>query len=252
MREPARAPGASHPPNAPRPPAIVRATVFAGLNDNVDEASLYALDGTDGSVDWRTPATETLRFRNDTPTVAWPRVFLNGGSRLHVFDATNGDPLWSVAASTYDLDVTAVPAVADGVVYVPCPDGLCAYSISTHARLWAAGGAGQTPAVTGTRVFAACRSNASSFLGVCAYDASTGARIWQRGTKTSVSPPVVANGVVYVGTSAGFVRAFATDTGLPLAKIPVEPGTRIALPPIVVNGRLIVAGTRTLYSFGLP
>ena len=189
----------------------------------------------------------------------------------------------------------ASPAVAGGVVYTGDQSGnLAAYDaagvtgcsdgggVLTCTPLWSAGvgGVARTPAVDDPTVFAVSGAGALSAVPVAGAPgpgrpvAWTGLgvttevaaeRPWVIGPDwfggagaAATTAPVIANGVVYVGTADGRIQAFARDgcgtlpglTCLPLWSAPVA-GAPSSV--IVANSRVVVGtDTGSLVSFGLP
>jgi outer membrane protein assembly factor BamB len=70
--------------------------------------------------------------------------------------------------------------------------------------------------------------------------------------QASVSPPTVANGIVYYGDGFGNTEyAFEATTGKPLWNSASTIGGGLYAAPTVINGKLFVAAwDSTLYAFG--
>lgn len=99
-------------------PSIVSGRVFVGA----DTGFVYSLDAETGCVFWSFPAKAGVRNAMTVATVAGrPAVFF-GDVKANVYglDAQTGRLLWTSHVEDHLTDrVTAAPAYADGVLYVP-------------------------------------------------------------------------------------------------------------------------------------
>ncbi len=135
-----------------------------------------------------------------------------GTGETHVV-ALNAKTGALIWSSATDGSVSVSPAVADGIVYVACNTGYSSGSVE-------------------------------------ALKASTGEFIWKTGVGGAY-PPIVANGVVYVGTVNDAVYALNARTGASLWSYTT--GNSIISSPAVVNGVLYVTSEDyNLYAFSLP
>ncbi|MGD0241529.1 MAG: PQQ-binding-like beta-propeller repeat protein [Streptosporangiaceae bacterium] len=178
--------------------AVNGRAVFAGTATS----KVYALDAATGKPLWQ---RATTREFNDKLAATGAAVYVadatDGGASA--LDAATGRQLWSVSTQGGPLDLV----VTGGVVYLGSPaksnttGGVSALNAASGGLLWSAefgpvadvtGGL----AVDGGTVYATS-SNGELF----AYDAASGTKRWRIAGKnvTFGSPPVVANGVVYVG-----------------------------------------------------
>lgn len=125
----------THPDSSP---AVVDGTVYYGAPSNDGSgppAHVWALDAASGETLWTSGIDDTsLRI---SPAVANSRVYVPASStrictdecygetrgRLYALDADSGDRQWMTEIKT---DTRSSPAVADGMVYVGCRDGLSA------------------------------------------------------------------------------------------------------------------------------
>jgi outer membrane protein assembly factor BamB len=198
-------------------PTVANNIVYSGPSGG----SLDAFNATTGAVVW----TQTgLSGTSDGLTDASPAV-VNGtvfacpnGSAPKGFNATTGALAWTAAAAT----LTSGPAVANGIFYTGglYRGPLYAFNATTGATLWTATTDSiDTPAVANGIVYVGSYDGSSSTLN--AFNATTGAALWSAPTGTfrtvnaynpyNYSAPVVANGVVYIGSGDGNIYAF----GLP-------------------------------------
>lgn len=136
---------ATHPQSSP---ALVDGVVYYGapvLDDSGPPARVWALDAVSGETVW-TARIDDVSLRT-SPAVAdgtvyvaasSSRVCMGGGGgesecsgvtrgQLYAIDAANGDRQWTAEIKT---DTRSSPAVADGMVYVGCRDGLSAVTTS--------------------------------------------------------------------------------------------------------------------------
>jgi outer membrane protein assembly factor BamB len=106
--------------------AVSGTTVFVSHGDeNLDTSVMGMMAAIDGSqtgdiktAKWRFTGTE---FGFSSPVVQGPRVYqLDGGSKLHAYDAESGKELWSHQLGTLQK---ASPVLADGKLYVGTETG---------------------------------------------------------------------------------------------------------------------------------
>ena len=159
--------------------------------------------------------------------------------RFYAFNASSGTLLWT--ANTTNI-VDSSPAVANGVVYVSDGNGTlyafdaagntnCSGTPKTCSPLWTNGLGGGSPTVSDGVVYDTARGVLS------AINAASGATLWVAATNGTLSDPVVAKGVVYVGfsvvnghTPVADVRAYDATSGAPLWIGAVFPGN-VNFPP---------------------
>jgi outer membrane protein assembly factor BamB len=150
-------------------------------------------------------------------------------------------PLWS----DFVTRPVGIPAVANGVVYVGAQDGnLHAYDAASGQELWTAPGAGiSIPAVANGVVYVGSGGRGNLLYAFdadgntnCSRSPKTCAPLWTGSARgrTLTSAPVLANGMLYIGTDASSLDAFG------LEKIP--PTTSVVIPS---NGAT-VSGTTLL------
>ena len=178
--------------------------------------TMYALGAKTGATKWSFTAGSGI---GNTPTVANGLVYFGTGGTTPTFYALNasaGTQVWSLQESQETTDFFEGIAVAKGIAYIPTFDG----------HLFAVN------ALTGVQDWTA-------YLGNNILTAAT-----------------VANGVVYVGISAGTIgqnAMFGFDAGKGTqlwASSLAQPSFYSAL--IVVNGMVIVGAQNEVISFHLP
>jgi outer membrane protein assembly factor BamB len=191
-----------------------------------------ALDAATGAPLWQQPMPDASATGG--PLVAENLVVVSttdGG--LRAFDVDTGEPVWARAGTaTTDPWHHGSIAFADGVIFSGFSDGsLTASRIQTGEVIWttqlrvsaneAAGGivwaAPSTPVVANGVVYVASYDPKIGFKGaLVALDATTGAEVWRYSSRepaTAVSPPAVADGIVYVGGQDGTLTALDGATG---------------------------------------
>ena len=181
--------------------AVVNGIAYYGSYDN----NVYALNAHTGALLWKF-ATGGFPF---SPTVFKSVVYVGSEDKnLYALDALTGALLWKFATGG---GVESTPAVANGAIYFGSLDGyLYALDASSGTLGWKFHTTGMytSPAVANGVVYFPAFDGANE--GVYALDAGTGAVLWENANPRhylSISSPVVANGVLYVGTVSG-VTAF--------------------------------------------
>ncbi|MFC7216228.1 PQQ-binding-like beta-propeller repeat protein [Saliphagus sp. GCM10025334] len=178
----------THPDSSP---AVVDDVVYYGApttSDSGPPAEVWALDGSTGETRWSV-GIDDVSLRT-SPAVADGVVYVAASSvrtcltvgggesecsgvtrgQLYALDAASGERQWTAELET---DTRSSPAVADGVIYVGCRDGLSAVTTAGE-NAW--------------------RVTFESDRGDGPYVKSS---------------PAVANGYVFIGASDGRLRAFS-------------------------------------------
>jgi outer membrane protein assembly factor BamB len=175
---------------------------------------IAAIDAGTGETRWRTALDPTLFL--SPPAVAGGTVYVGLDPRgrddtvLIALDAATGQERWRHhrAAAASGILQLAIPAIADGIVYVVTEGILYAVDADTGEEHWrvAIGSAVESsPAVAdGTLYFG------TSDGSVIALDAATGEERWRLAISTSAdvnSSPAVVDGVVYVASDDTYLYA---------------------------------------------
>jgi outer membrane protein assembly factor BamB len=186
-------------------PAVASDTVYVGSFDG----KVYAFNAADGATKWVRATGASVR---SSPVVAGGTVYAGSDDgKIYGLNATTGSIRWSFVTGNY----ASSPAVVGGVVYAGSADGKM-YALSTNngAVKWATAlGApvASSPAVANGIVYAtAGGANAGDDKSrVVALDATTGSLLWSAvlGGAFVSSSPTIANGTVFVGSSAHFDAA---------------------------------------------
>jgi outer membrane protein assembly factor BamB len=129
---------------------------------------------------------------------------------VYALDAATGALRWTASVGAA---VSASPALADGVLYVPTADGRLVAVDDTGTVLWEAStGAriGVQPAVAGGVVYTGSDDGSVDAFPAAGCGAPTCAALWSAETGSGVTgAPAVSNGRLFVGTAAGQVVAYA-------------------------------------------
>ncbi|MGE5334281.1 MAG: PQQ-binding-like beta-propeller repeat protein [Nitrososphaerota archaeon] len=186
-------------------PAVVGGRLYIGSYLDQDH-NLYCLDARTGKKLW---SYLTRGAVLGTPTVANGSVYVGSQDYgLYALDATTGKLRWRIASSA---PMQAAPLIQDGVVYAPSQDGyIYALDERTGAMFWRAfAGVNPTLDTVGPGTLAdrgAVYRNvlfATSGDTLYAFDIRHGAQRWRftpdKGEK--LSPPVMSNGLVLVGST---------------------------------------------------
>lgn len=185
-------------------PVTDNGTVFFGTN-----GAVYAMNASDGSIKWTYPTAAALAnpdvahpgFFDCPATVADGKVYIgNDDGKLYAFDENTGALAWQVTTGGI---VRSAPVVSDGVIYFGSGDSkLYAIREDNQQPVWGgefrSSGQISTPAAISASDVFFVDGNDTLF---CAALAS-GRLVWSLkfGDNIADSPPVLANGVVVVGS----------------------------------------------------
>jgi len=181
-------------------PAVVDGVVYIGCRDS----NLYALDATTGKEKWR--FNNELSWVITSPAVVQGKVFFatSDSSLYHVLDAATGKPVLRQQGKAY---MFSSPAVVNGVVFIGVLNGtLEARDVTTGELLWdyqtETSKQNKGWVLTGDRKFNDPLLNYSSWR-----EAPLVANDRQFGIGAIFSSPLIQNGVVYFGSTDGFLYA---------------------------------------------
>lgn len=223
-------------------PVIAEGKVFVATIEGV----VHALDLVAGEEMWRHPA-EGEGLGTITAPLAYDDGVIYVGSEegnLHLLEAETGEERCNFFASA---DIVASPVVSEGAVYIPTrgntifvrPAGACSGSVPGRLPLYGTETPVEMPpAIVGDVMYLP----SGQFL--YAIDLEDNSHLWSPSTvdvdDVISAPPVVADGVVYIGTRSGLVRAVDGETGETLWEWTV--GNFVRASPVVVDGAVFVAG----------
>ena len=129
---------------------------------------------------------------------------------VYALDVASGAVQWTASVGA---EVSASPALADGVLYVPTADGRLVALDATGATLWSAStGArlGVQPAVAGGVVYTGSNDGSVDAFPAAGCEAATCAALWSAETGSRITgAPAVSGGQLYVGTAEGRLVAYA-------------------------------------------
>ena len=235
---------------------------------------VYAFDAATGRIRWISDPTPGFSY--SSPSVANGMVFVSASisdaaeSRVYAFEVTTGKKRWVSQSINGGIDVnSSSTAAANSMVYIGTGyGGLAVFDAATGHDRWAYIPNGDS--ATGSSPALAHGSAYISLIDgrVYALDALSGKVRW---TSESIganagSSPLVANGVLYVGSAGvdgahvGSVFALDATTGRTLWSSPAT-GDTITTAPTVANGMVFFVsgdssltknGNGKLYAFHVP
>lgn len=176
-------------------PIVVGETVYAGSSDG----NMYSFDAINGSVKWKFAANGGIE---SSPAVADSIIYFGSSDDyFYALNAANGQLRWKMETSQ---NVSSSPLVANNVVYFGSSDSwMYAVEAKTGKLIWRyrTGGliGASSPALSNGVIFIGSRDGH-----LYALDAKNGNLKWKysaEGFSLEDSSPVVANGMVYVGSS---------------------------------------------------
>lgn len=181
-------------------PAVVDGVVYTGCRDS----NVYAIDAATGKEKWR--FYNQMSWVNSTPAVVKGKVLFatSDSSLFHMADAATGKSAVKQQLKAY---VFSSPAVAGDVVYLGLLNGtLEARDLNTGELLWEfqteASRQNRSWVLTAERKFNQPMIFASQWR-----EAATSALDLQSTVGSFFSSPLVVNGVVYAGSTDGYLYA---------------------------------------------
>jgi outer membrane protein assembly factor BamB len=177
-------------------PVVSDGAVYFGSFDGY----FYALDAATLQPKWAFPAGGIV-----TPAAIADDTAFFGSSQgyLYAVNTKTGQEVWKIKVQAQS------PAVSDGVVYFSDEDNLYAADARTGAQQWkikASGKVGTPLAIAyGTVYFCGLNEN------LYAVESKTGIEKWRSRTKEPCDTPVIADGLVYVGSLEKLYAVNARD-----------------------------------------
>jgi outer membrane protein assembly factor BamB len=240
-------------------PALVNGVLYVvgAYGDSVD-----ALDARSGSELWNVETGEPMLT---APALADDMLFAaseadeEGEGHLYAVDLSTHSVAWRYYTES---EVESSPTVVNGVVYFGVQEGVRALDGDTGREIWSFvgtldyGWANSSPAVVDGMAYVTGQG------ALYALNAATGQEIWRLelpGNTSSLAPPVVANGVVYVGGDSffspgpSFVYAVDAATGRELWRFEL-PGSDVSTSQACVGAvadGVIYAASRNGYVYAI-
>lgn len=190
------------------PPTAINGMVFVGGSGT--GGTLYAVRETDGTVMW-TASVEN--GDNSSPVVTPTAVYVSYvGPQTYKFSPTTGRQIWHYIGPA-EGGGGATPALYKGLLYVRD----WASDLGHNGDIFNAA----TGALAGSfeADFAPAFTNNTAFYvqagGLTAVGVGSGTTIWTASPNhgSYSTPPIVVNGIVYVGTNAGYLMGYRSKTG---------------------------------------
>ena len=180
-------------------PTVADGTVYIGSYDD----RFYAVDSDTGEKVWRFKANHD--FCASSPAVVDGTVYVGSiDNNLYALSSDNGDEVWRYESSD---SIVSSPVVWEGNVYFGSIDGIMyALDANTGNEVWTKDTG--NPLHTSPTIV---RENLYTASGTSVYvlDPYTGEKLDQAMTSgTIMSSPTVADGVVYIGTSDGYLLSY--------------------------------------------
>jgi outer membrane protein assembly factor BamB len=191
-------------------------------------------------------AQTTFAVRTNWPQLAFSSLHRGRNPYENVLGTSTVAGLdldWTAAATD---SIWAQPAIVNGIVYSGSTDhDVYAFRETTGALVWSAttgGGIYATPAVANNVVYEAADK-------LYAYNAATGAPLWNAVPGGPMGTPVVAGGVVYIGSWDHSFYAMDAAAGAVLWSFPTT--NYVNASAAVANGTVYIGthdGTGTVYA----
>jgi len=228
-------------------PVVADGVVYVGTGN----LSFFAVDAKTGQEKWHAQIGLYVR---DTPAVADGVVYVGDWlGTLHAFDAKTGQVKWEF--STHGAVIPS-PTVVDGVIYVgskfPC---LYALDAETGKQNWCHSFGTSWVESSAAVIDGTVYVGSSDLQRVKAIDAATGELKWDFLTEGDPwSSPAVSYGVVYIGSTKGYLYALDAVTGAHLWNVktgksldasahePVRFDGGVVSSPMVVDGVVYFGG----------
>lgn len=186
-------------------PVVENSKVYVGSDSYV-----YALNINDGSMLWNN--SDSFNFIG--VAVANDEVFAAGFNKILGINAKTGTQIWENGVGGFNPGYNT-PVVADNVVYGSGNNlGLSAINAKTGKEIWRySGGVANALGMWSSPVVANGNVYIAAQAGVYVLNANNGNELWNSTIAPFLVSPIVANGVIYAGSSDGNVYALNANNG---------------------------------------
>jgi outer membrane protein assembly factor BamB len=240
-------------------PLLSGDAIYVNAHEIADpqDAGLWAISAATGAWQWISAVCCTTQARR--PATADGLLYSGmPGSDLSAWQIEDGADEWNYAFADGQV---GSPAVSRGIVVVPwlqcCAElaqAINAFDAESGELLWTTDLSCTlpldfSPVIDGSRVYTACDAPGGG-VEVLAMSLETGAvemdvTVGDGALSGELSG---ANGVLYVGSTDGFLRALNASTGAEL--LAIELGAPMSQ-PVIASGRLIVGAGNNVHAFAL-
>jgi outer membrane protein assembly factor BamB len=245
---------------------------FEVQNRDTQQAYLYALHSGSGALAWKVKLSVPADYFRDVSPYFILRARQNmvyvdyaaavGVSSILSLNASDGSTRWSYQSPSARQLTSGGPVPPDAwlndvgsqALYLASTDSLVALNASTGKQVWETR-VPHTLQVSGARLFdgvlyatanTGCAGCAASSGVVLAYNPATGTQLWQSQTLNGyLGLPSEANGIVYGGSTDGYLHALRASDGAQLWQHNLH--DEVAYQPQVING-LVCARTNLFFS----
>ena len=218
--------------------------------ENIGESFIVGVDPATGVDKWRLKRESSSIWSSPMAvTVAGlERVLLQNTKGLTLLDPADGKEVWTHKAS---LSPIASPAISADRLFA-CGSPFVALTLGDPAvsGAWESSRMGSrhaSPLAVAGKVYGVVQ------IGLNCLDASNGKELWQQRLKGPISAsPVAADGKIYLFAEdgSGYVLRLGGEKPEVLATNPL--GESISATPAIVDGRLLVRGSKHLWCLGSP
>lgn len=238
-------------------PCIFNGNVYVGYTTSFAPPGLYALEANSGNLLWSNTINVGPNFGTitSTPTaVAGYVVVSEFNTGVHVFNAANGNQIWSHGSLP-----TANPLVTGGVVYIGDETSLLkAYNLSTGSIIW------QNNTFTDNQSAPVMANNiiyVNGHFKMHAINKTDGTILWSapsigggnNGVGQFSSPAIsLSDTALFAGNNDGFTYCLDLNTGARKWLYPSNGQITTKPNPVAANGIVVVnMGNNSLYALSI-
>jgi len=203
---------------------------------------VYALNGLDGSVKWKTPSTTGKAFYSNV-TVNNNLLYTGcADSSLYAIDIANGNISWKFTVADV---IYKNPLIVNNNVFIGALNGSTKYLLNgtTGAIIWSIPNDDLTSSATLDNGIIYCGGGARAF----GFNAATGASVWYIQVSGSLqnerSSGIANNGIFYAGSNNGGIYAWDINSKTVLWSLPNVGNAYVWASPVIANGLVYIGGT---------